>query len=503
MNESEIKDKLQEYARTSKNIQYSTKIFEKTEDPNKKPKLLLREVIKDENKKENHFWAVILKYTIDNIPQEVIMGTLGNTNDRKEKAVEIINFIGKQLEENTIPEAGYDYYKELYNYLKTLNIPFKFTMEGLNILANKRKEKSNMVRTYYPDKQGKIQCAYPEEAVITIAEQKMQKLLEEANKMEELGKWRERRKKILNSFNTKEKRQELLKGEGITLFIQETDENIETQKNIVFDYLQEGLEDSSNENPKFKLFKRYLLKKEKGLAIAAKVTLEELEDKYYNEIRKKGGNFTQEELDWLALIKEYGKFFDLVKVGRDWNARLEFSLQIKDFNILKKIFEEKKDKELLEYLDLKEKMINEVKLAEIEVDFNKYDSVKELNKFLINASEREINSSKRAIDYSKILIEGEIEIEEVNEQEFVSQMYEHVKRLIIESNFDSLELYNKYAEKSNRPVCPLPEKKRISKEKYISNIVEKIYEDIKAEALDEPENKDNQNPDNHEQQEGR
>lgn len=484
MNESEIKDKLQEYARTSKNIQYSTKIFEKTEDPNKKPKLVLREVIKDENNKENHIWAIILKYTIDDIPQEVIMGTLGNTNERKDKAVEIINFIRKQLEENTIPEAGYDYYKELYNYVKTLNIPFKFTMEGLNILANKNKEKSSILRTYYPDKQEKIQCVYPEDAVITIAEEKTQKLLEEANKMEELGKWRERRKKILNSFNTKEKRQELLKGEGITLFIKETDENIEAQKNIVLDYLQEGLEEeNSNENPKLQLLKGYLQTKEKGLAIDAKVILEKLEDKYYNEIRKKGGNFTPEELDWLALIKEYGKFFDLVKEGRDWNARLEFSLQIKDFNVLRKIFEEAKDKELLEYLDLKEKMINEVKLAEIEVDFNKYDSVKALNEFLINSNERKITRGK--------------------EQNFISQIYEHVKRLIIESNFDSLELYNKYAEKSNRPVYPLPEKKRISKEKYISNIVEKIYKDIKANALDEPENKDKQNPYNHEQQEGR
>ena len=45
-------------------------------------------------------------------------------------------------------------------------------------------------------------------------------------------------------------------------------------------------EENSNENPKLQLLKGYIQTKEKGLAIDAKVILEKLEDRYYNEIRK-------------------------------------------------------------------------------------------------------------------------------------------------------------------------------------------------------------------------
>lgn len=479
MNESEIKDKLQEYARTSKNIQYSTKVFEKTEDESKKTKIVLREVIKEENKKENHIWAIILKYTIDDIPQEVIMGTLGNTNDRKDKAVEIIDFIRKQLEENAISEAGYDYYKELYNYVKTLNIPFKFTMEGLNILANRSKDKSSILRTYYQDNQGKIQCRCPEDAAIKVAEDKSQKLMEEANKKKEIDKWKDRREKILKSFIKPDRKIAFIKGEKVTEFIKARENDIEAQQNLVADYLLEAFTEEENDsNPKLDLAKGYLAIKEKGIVIDIKRHIENLEATYYKEIEEKKGEVTFEECKILEKIGDIKNFFELVKNGKDWNARL-FALRLKkiDFSVIKKIVEkaDKKDTELLEYLDLKEKTIKEMQTDSIEVDYEKYNTVQEMYKFLMHSSIREMTKN--------------------DDKRIVSGIYEHIEREILESNFDEVAFYNSYAEKSNIDVCELPKVKKISRERPLSKLVQNINRNLESESP--------KNPDNHEQQEVR
>lgn len=478
MNESEINDKLKEYARTSKNIQYSTKIFEKTEDTSKKTKIVLRELIKGENEKEKHVWAIILKYTIDDIPQEVIMGTLGNTNERKEKTVDIINFIENQLEENTNSETGYDGYERLCQYVQTLNIPFEFTGEGIDILANKSKKDTSILRTYYSDNQGKIQCKYDEEAVKIRTKDKQQQLFEEANRKKEIGKWKSRREKILKSFIQQDKKQAFTKGEKVTEFIRETEDDIEAQQNLVADYLLEAFtEEKTNSNPKLDLAIGYLKIKEKGIVIDIKRHVEKLEATYFKEIEEKKREVTFEEYKTIERFGDIKNFFELVKNGQDWNARL-FALRLKkiDFGSIKTIVEkyDKKDTELLEYLDLKEKAINEMQTDSIEVDYEKYNTVKEMYEFLMHSSIREM--TKR------------------DDKRVISSIYEHIKREILESNFDEVAFYNSYAEKSNMYVCELPKVKKISEERPLSKLVQRINGSL--------ENKDNQNQNEQAQQEG-
>ena len=75
MSELTIDEKLNKYAKESRKIEYSTKLFdEKKMEEREEPKVILRQLIDDE---ENNMWTIILKYkTLDNIPQEVIMGTI-------------------------------------------------------------------------------------------------------------------------------------------------------------------------------------------------------------------------------------------------------------------------------------------------------------------------------------------------------------------------------------------------------------------------------------------
>ena len=116
MSELTIDEKLNKYAKESKNIEYTTKVFEKTSEEREEPKVILRQLIDDN---ENNMWTIILKYkTLDNLPQEVIMGTLDNTPQRKDKAIEIMALIIKQLKENVLADSGYEYYEKLSQYVR-------------------------------------------------------------------------------------------------------------------------------------------------------------------------------------------------------------------------------------------------------------------------------------------------------------------------------------------------------------------------------------------------
>lgn len=482
MDKNEINQKLNDYARNSKDIAYTINIFDKkNQETNKKPKIVLREVIEGRGNVERHVWAIILKYEIDEIPQEVIIGTIGDTEERKEQAIEIISLIRKQFEENTIPGSGYNYFKELNSYIQTQKIPFRFTSEGIGVLGEKNKKTTSYFRTYSSDEKGKIRCMYNEKAVREIVYERTKKILDDDVQIAEEKKWKERREKILKSFKTQEKTGDFLKGERINQFIQETDDDIKKQKDLVIDYLKDtGREQTQEEkeNPKSQLLNGYLQLKEKGISIDAKIILETLEDKYYGKIKETGGKVSPEDIACLDLIKEHEKFFDLVKEGRDWSARLNYFLKLKDFSFLRKVFEASKDDELLEYLNIKEKMIKDVKLTEIEVDSAKYDSVKEFDEFILNSKIRKMTRGK-----------------EVN---FISQIYDHIKRVMIETNYDSVELYNKYAEKSGRDICSLPVKRQPSNERYISDLVDKIC----REYQEKEENEDTKSY-NGEEQEGR
>lgn len=486
MDEIAKDNELKENDRDSKEIIYSTKIFDENLEENKNTKIILRELTKEGIAKEKHIWAIILNYVIDNIPQEVIIGTLKNTEQRKDKAMEIIKMISHQLKENTNPETGYEYFKMLCLYLKKMNVPFEFTMEGINILENKNKQNSSLIRTYYSDNKGKLQCRFGEDVTKKVTDEKQSKLLE-------IQKWIERRKKILNSLKTSEQKDKFVKGEKITKFLHENDQNLNLQKDIVSYCLLDAFHENNNEDD-FIIgeAKEYINIKEKGIAIDLKKVLENLESKYFRQIEEYGGAITPSVAKNLEKIQDFEKFFDIVKMGKDWNARC-FALKLKkiDFNCLRRIVKyiDPKDTELIEYLDLKEKMMNELQTDSIEVDYNKYNTPKEMYNFLLHSSIREDTKEE---DTKKI-----------------RKVYDkYIREKIICRNYDEIELYNHYAEKSNIPTCKIPEEKEtLEKElemlssKALDKTCERLEDRIEGKE-ENNKNKNNQNQNDQAQQEG-
>lgn len=452
------------YAKESEIIKYSTNILEE-KDGREKPKIILRELTDE----KNHVWTIIFKFkTLDNISQEVIMGTLDDTPERKEKAIEIINLIRGQLEENLIAKEGYKNYEELSSYVKSENIPFILTPEGTNILSCKSKDVVEIKRTYKENDNGEIVSLYEKEDIDQMKTNQNAELNEYIKQKRLIQKWEERREKILKILDIDEKKHDFIKGENITEFLKTTDKDINKQKDIVADYLLEATEENVEENPKLSLLKVYLKIKEKGIAIDIKRVLESLENNYYKNIKERQGKISQEDYNKLEIIDDYKTFFDLVKTAKDWNARV-FALKLKriNFSNLKKIVQTVKnnDPELIQYLDLKERMITEVQTDNIEVDYNKHNSVKELDKFLVHSSVREKTKE--------------------DDEHVISGIYQYVKREIIASNFKEMELYNHYAEKSDIPVYQLPKDEEKAKQMDISKTTQKICDDITKKTIDQ------------------
>lgn len=474
MSESTIDEKLNKYAKESKIIEYTTKLFENTSEEREEPKLIIRQLIDDN---EKNMWTIILKYkTLENVPQEVIMGTLDNTDQRKEKAIEIMTLIIKQLKENAVLDSGYKYYEELSEYVAKENIPFKLTMEGTDILSIKTSHKQAITRTYVENKLGKIECLFAEEDLEEMKSERRNKLIEYIKQKKEMEKWQERREKILNAIEEKEK-QKFIKGEKVTEFLKEKDEDINEQQRLVADYLIEAFEDEKSEtNPKYALAKGYLNIKEKGITKDIKIKLEKVEETYFKSIKDRKGEISLEEYKNIERIEDYKNFLDLVKNGKDWNARL-FALRLKkiNFTTLKNLVKavDNKDDELIQYIDKKEAMINELQTDSIDVDYEN-DRVKEMYQFLLHSSIREKTKAE--------------------DKRIMTGVYQHIKREIIESNIDAVELYNNYAEKSNIYVCEIPKVKKITEERPISKVVKKICTELdrkENEEIEQQNNKEN------------
>lgn len=460
-----------------KDIIYSTKIFEEEKDAEnsntKNYNIIIRELKR--KKEENKFiWTVVLNYEIDGKPQEVIMGTLGDTNERKAKAKKIIELIEKQLKENSMEKDGYKSFEQLSKYVKNENIPFLLTMEGMDILSTKSKDKTLIEKTVSESRHGEMQSKFTLDEMKKKKEEKNAQLAVYIREQRKLEKWKERRTKILENLEPS-KREAFLEGERITQFIQDQEINIISKRDTVVRYLteeNEGIEDK--ENPKAILVKGYIKLKEKGIAIDTKKTLEEIENEYYKNIRENSGEITEKQYKGLEILDNYKNFFDLVKLGKDWNARL-VALKLKKINFepLGKLFGKYRgeDTELLEYFKLKEKMVKETGTDTIELEYNQNDSVRELYDFLLYSSIRKETAK--------------------DDEFFISRIYdERIKRELLEYNYENIELYNYYAQKSGINIYELPEikSKNIDKNK-VPKVVKEISDGL---YIDEKQKKQQQ-----------
>lgn len=420
-----------------------------------------------------------MKYGITK--EEVIIGKLKNTNRAFEKAREIKELIENQLIENSKGQGKLQAFRQLNRLVNENNLQFEFTMEGTDIITYSGEESIAVRRTYYEKenayKNSCIKCLFSSEEMERFAKERKNNNIQLLNKFDMNEKWKRRRELILKRQETDADKKLFLEGEKISKIIEEADDEnvLKNYKDVVADYITENyqkygnLTDGEEKDSATREFQEYVNLKEKGIAIDAKILLEEVQNKIEKKFveQRKEKNMTKEEIEKQIetenTFNSYARFFDLIKGGRELNARIVAKLTKIDFTKMKRIFSKfHKDDEILKYIDLKEKEIREMQ-DEAHVlsvstyeDYNK-DSVKELNSFLIRSSIRE---HTRQDDEEKIL-----------------DTFDQMKVELIKHNIEALKKYKYYAEKNGLYTCSLPkEDDKKGEGKPIATTLQKMYE---------------------------
>lgn len=303
-------------------------------------------------------------------------------------------------------------------------------------------------------------------------------------------KWLERREKILNQLDrtSKVRKESFIKGEKITHFITEADKKPEIKRELVGSFLIEKLEKSDNNSDLAKLTNEYIQLNEKGFAINVKVVLEAQRDRCYNAIQREQSleNTNQEKigkyLQLLDRINEYLNLFELVKVRRDWNAAFMYkakNLNLEDVKELCKAYDPN-DKEILQYLDLKEATLNDEKLNK-PVKENYYKdskSIQDLYKFLSRSNMRDYTNPDVLYSAKNIVTDRGAYISE--------RVYDHIVKEILEYNAVDIQEYNSYAKKSEGVKTYQIDRDVITKgpKRVISDVVKKVSEEITKEEED-------------------
>jgi hypothetical protein len=420
-----------------------------------------------------------MKYGITK--EEVIIGKLKNTNRAFEKAREIKELIENQLIENSKGQGKLQAFRQLNRLVNENNLQFEFTMEGTDIITYSGEESIAVRRTYYEKenayKNSCIKCLFSPEEMEKFAKERKNNNIQLLNKFDMNEKWKRRRELILKRQETDEDKKLFIEGEKISKIIEEANDEyvLKNYKDVVADYIIEkyqtygNLTDGEEKDSATREFQEYVNLKEKGIAIDAKILLEEVQNKIEKKFveQRKEKNMTKEEIEKQIetenTFNSYARFFDLIKGGRELNARIVAKLTKIDFTKMKRIFSKfHKDDEILKYIDLKEKEIREMQdetyvlSVSTYEDYNK-DSVKELNSFLIRSSIRE---HTRQDDEEKIL-----------------DTFDQMKVELIKHNIEALKKYNYYAEKNGLYTCSLPkEDDKKGEVNPISTTLQKMYE---------------------------
>ena len=193
------------------------------------------------------------------------------------------------------------------------------------------------------------------------------------------------------------------------------------------------------------LLNEYIKIKEKGIASDINKALEGLEEKLTTEIQKKideqRENKETEIKDYaqVRLLQGYEHFFNLVKNGMDRTARFYAINEEKiNFDVLEKLFVKYNEKEMLEYIQLKQEMLKETNTEDIKNKEQEYPGIRNLYEFLLNSSVRE-------------------RTKEDDENMFL-KVFDKAKRKMLENNKDEINLYNSYAKRFKIYECPTYQK---------------------------------------------
>ena len=167
------------YGKNSILIRYNNIVF------NDKNTNIIPITILDDNTSKN-VCIFLLKYTLNTIPYEVVMGKLQlDKSDGKlgEKSKIIQEFLLKQIEVNSKGINDYEYCNSLDKICDKKNIPFIYTDEGINIVTNSGKEDKIIERTYYCNEEQdilKLECMKPEKKMdLYVSEANIRKSINE------------------------------------------------------------------------------------------------------------------------------------------------------------------------------------------------------------------------------------------------------------------------------------------------------------------------------------
>lgn len=459
-------------------IEYSTKIFDSINK--ERPSFILKDLeVKNDKGGINRILAIILKYKINSKEQEAVIGTIQNTTDRTEKAKTIIQYLTEQFHENFDEKPGFDGYYKLMQYKKKDGVPFELTVEGTNMLAIKDKKNVQIAKTFSNNENGKMNKIFVDEDIEIMKKQQNIEMLKYIKEKEQEKKWNARREKILNQLEkeSKEEKQKFINGEKITKFINDTNEDNDKKRELVGDYLVECFE--SNDVIKNNLANGYAQMQEKAYAINVRVALEEQRDKCYKLIQIEQDKQNVNEvrvgkiLNLIDNINEYLNLFELIKEKRNWNANFTYKAKKMDFKEVKRLCEiyNPNDKEIVKYLDLKEKTLSDEKLNKSgkENEYKDSETMQNLDKFLVKSCVKDYTKPNNLYSAKNVVIE--------NGKYMVNKLYDHIVREMIEYNSDIVGVYNKYAEKSYG-VKTYPVDEQSDKEEDFSKTVKKVSEKI-------------------------
>ena len=472
-------------------IEYSTKIFDSINK--ERPSFILKDLeVKNDKGDINRILAIILKYKINSKEQEAVIGTIQSTTDRTEKAKTIIQYLTEQFHENFDEKPGFDGYYKLMQYKKKDGVPFELTVEGTNMLAVKDKKNVRITKTFSNNENGKMNKIFVDEDIEIMKKQQNIEMLKYIKEKEQEKKWNARREKILNQLEkeSKEEKQKFINGEKITKFINDTNEDNDKKRELVGDYLVECFE--SNDVRKNNLANGYAQMQEKAYAINVRVALEEQRDKCYKLIQieqdKQNVNEVQvgKILNLIDNINEYLNLFELIKEKRNWNANFTYKAKKMDFKEVKRLCEiyNPNDKEIVKYLDLKEKTLSDEKLNKSGKE-NKYkdsETMQNLDEFLVKSCVKDYTKPSDLYSAKNVVIE--------NGKYMVKKIYDHLVREMVDYNSDILSVYNKYAEKSDGVKTYSVDEHR-DKEREFSKIVKKVSNKIIEDEKIHPDFDDN------------
>ncbi len=432
----------------------------------------------------------ILKYNLEEnngeqIPYQVVLGMIKlerKDSQIKEDAKTIRDLLLLQLKRNAKGENVYNYCDKLNQDCIKNRVPFVYTNEGIDIITRDEEGEQFLERTYKTiEKDGimKSKSINPnlmmdlqtsrEKISSRMKENTKRKMMTNTAKKElsdeqqenfERGKYidelrREdslevilayRKRLIITNMVSQYKKREDTKisisdAMRIKKYLEYNNIDKEIDPKMIVGFPEETTE-----------MEKYFRLKEKSIAIDIKKMLEDTQN---DDIERQIENgIEDEDRERANYINECKNVFDLIKQGRDQNARFCYSHRLDNgFKNLKSIIDSQLKKtdrdgnsiynceEIKSYIQMKEQILRDVKLEKGNnyLSYDVYSQNLDIQKFV------EFVMSTNTRDVTR-----------EEEKEYISGAYKDLIDRIIERHVEDVKLYNKYAERYSLEKCPVP-----------------------------------------------